>query len=219
MINYLKSLEAEEQHEKYEYYCDRLLRHYEVASYPINWNGRKALVHYIKDVSIEKEKAESLFTLAYQDDLTRISNRRYCLETLMKFVDNRECFSLVVLDLDGMKHVNDTYGHLSGDDYLCSVVEVVKANLRDSSLFFRIGGDEFVIILKDSNREVSCSLMKKIREDICNTKREYNLSISYGITYVSGGQYHSPKEILSVSDERMYEFKKEHRNKKSLNII
>ncbi|MEG0107775.1 MAG: GGDEF domain-containing protein, partial [Lachnospiraceae bacterium] len=122
-----------------------------------------------------------------------------------------DCFSLVMLDLDRLKYVNDHFGHLSGDEYICTVVAIINEHTSDTDVLCRIGGDEFVIIFQNHPENFVLTKMKEIHSSVLQIKRNYPLSFSYGITHVSGGQYHSTEEILNLSDSRMYEFKNNHR--------
>ncbi|MEF9999125.1 MAG: diguanylate cyclase [Lachnospiraceae bacterium] len=211
LLERLKIMKITEKPIKQEYYCERVLRYFEVTSSPVNWGGHQAMVHYMSDVSLEKERTESLRSLAYKDDLTGIHNRRYCTEMLIMLTNERACFSLVVVDLDGLKYVNDIFGHLSGDEYLCTVVDIIKENTSDKDMLCRIGGDEFVIIIKGCAEELATEKMQDIFLKIRQVKKPYSMSISYGITYVSGGKYRSAEEILRSSDEKMYEFKQKNK--------
>ena len=97
------------------------------------------------DISHGKQRMEELDRLAHYDQLTGIMNRQAAEVELQKLIDKRSPFSLILLDLNGFKPINDVYGHDAGDDILIHVAQAMKKSLRESDICARWGGDEFVI--------------------------------------------------------------------------
>ncbi len=190
-------------------------RFYQICSYPLQWGERKALAHYISDVTSEELEKKKLSQIAYIDDLTGCYNRRYCMRSIDKMITEKERFSIVMVDMNDLKYVNDKFGHSDGDVYICDVVNVLKESVRDCDIVSRIGGDEFVLVLKNCDEETTALKMKDIFHKIVNIERNYQLSISYGIYHVDESNTLSTEELLKISDERMYEFKVDY--KKSCN--
>lgn len=182
-------------------------RFYEICSYPLQWGERKALAHYISDVTKEETEKKKLSQIAYIDDLTGCYNRRYCMRSIDQMIMNKEIFSLVMIDMNDLKYVNDSFGHSDGDVYICDVVHVIKESVRECDIVSRIGGDEFVLVLKNCDEETTVLKMKDIFNEIVKIERKYRPSISYGIYYVDEKNELSTEELLKFSDERMYEFK------------
>ena len=122
--------------------------------------------------------------------------------------------TLCYLDLDGLKYVNDKYGHLEGDIYIQNFVELIKTNFRSEDTFARIGGDEFCLVLSGSIGELIERKMEEILRDFqTGDYAEYQCSFSYGVVNIEGSENHmSYDEILQKADEIMYECKR--RNKK-----
>ncbi len=119
---------------------------------------------------------KSVESLAIRDGLTNMYNRRYFNEVLGSYIEkakkhNRN-LSLVMLDIDNYKKYNDTYGHQLGDLLLKKVAEVLESNLREEDIISRYGGDEFTIILPDTDIETARNIMETIRENISNYKFE-----------------------------------------------
>lgn len=195
---------------EYEFYCSHK-RYMKVISYPIEWNDKKAIVHYISDITEEKESKRNLSNLAYTDELTGTYNRRYCNEIINDLIHNKQNFSLVLIDLDNLKHVNDTFGHVTGDEYILMVIQAIKNNIRNYDVLCRIGGDEFVVIFKNCSEEIAVKKMNKVHDSILQIKKDYILSISYGITFVSQDMNLTPDDIIELSDTKMYEFKKNYK--------
>lgn len=123
--------------------------------------------------------------------------------------------TLCYLDLDGLKYVNDTYGHLEGDSYIQNFVELIKANFRSEDTFARIGGDEFCLVFSGSIKELIERKMAEILKEFQQAGfAEYQCSFSYGIVGIDGGTNTlSYDEILQKADGIMYECKRRNKEK------
>ena len=124
--------------------------------------------------------------LAFRDSLTDAYNRHFLMEHLrfLKNYSSRFPVGVIFVDMDDLKKVNDMLGHKAGDVYLTKLVEAVKGSIRSSDKVFRIGGDEFIILVPQANEEVLERIMDRIRRqiDYVNRVEEFNppLSISMG---------------------------------------
>lgn len=162
---------------------------------------------------------EKLENLAITDPLTGIFNRRYFQEILTKEIAKNSLkkvpLSIAIGDLDNFKKINDTYGHLEGDKALKMVVEIIKNNIRSSDIIARFGGEEFIILFPQTEKEEACKITERIRQAIENeTKKIYDLplTISFGIaTYPEDGTTH--EELLKRADRALYEAKKRGKNR------
>lgn len=195
----------------FEYYCSLSTTHILIKGFPILWNNKDTIVFYLKDVTLEKEKKELLKDIAYRDSLTRIHNRRYFIEYMDNLSLYKRAYSIISIDVDNLKYVNDTFGHITGDDYLCTVVSTIKNYIRDNDVFCRLGGDEFLILLPSCPEDIAIAKMEQINETLHSLQKEYPLSISYGILYVSENNTMLLNEILSAIDKKMYLYKKTHK--------
>lgn len=183
-----------------------------IRSFPIEWNERRAVVHCISDITDAREKQAQLQDLAYRDTLTGTYNRRYCEEALAKLMKKKSPFSLVLMDLDGLKQVNDQLGHIFGDEYINTVVEISSAHIRARDRLCRIGGDEFLLILPNCSEQSGEGRMVQICAQLASIQRAYPLVISYGILYVAADASPvSPEELLGMVDARMYAMKQLHK--------
>jgi len=110
--------------------------------------------------------------------------------------------TFVFVDLDDLKKINDTYGHKKGDEVLVNFVEIVRKNIRSNDLIVRMGGDEFLIVLKNCPIEKAEEIMKKISEFL---KKSFDIKVSFswGISKFKG----SLEETIEEIDEKMYEMK------------
>lgn len=165
-----------------------------------------------KRIEIEKE----LHSLATEDTLTGVYNR-YSINKEMdvnikKYELYEDIFSLLMLDIDYFKNVNDTYGHDVGDYVLKELCTTIKNMIRKTDIFGRWGGEEFLLILPNTNKDEAISIATKIRNIIENHKFDYipKVTISIG---VSAYNEKSRKEIfLKKVDDALYKAKSSGRN-------
>lgn len=106
---------------------------------------------------------------------------------------------MIYIDLDKLKTINDTYGHLAGDNYIINFSSIVIENLGIDDIFARIGGDEFIVIMPKSNENTTKEFIEKISKIMDNT-----ISFSYGIVEVSSENKMTVEEIINIADIRMY---------------
>ena len=169
----------------------------------------------------ERYLAEEKYNyLAYHDELTGLPNRRYFSEILNNYIDdyskNSKHMSLIFLDLDKLKLVNDTFGHSKGDLVIKQVASKLKECLNDDSLVFRIGGDEFVLLCfniktKEQAIGVAEKIMNAFNKRIIIDDRELHVTASLGILL-----YHDNptnfENCLIYADNAMYKAKANGRN-------
>ena len=128
--------------------------------------------------------------LAASDALTGALNRRYLLTQLnasrADFTRDQRLSSLVLFDVDGLKEINDRFGHRFGDDTLKFVVDTIQQRVRASDALFRIGGDEFALILVDAKAHAALAVAKEIRSLVKTNKPSElpDFSISFGVCAV-----------------------------------
>ncbi len=155
--------------------------------------------------------------LATLDELTGISNRRGFI-TLSKqglsFCKRNDIpVSLVFLDLDKFKYINDTYGHAEGDKVLVNFAAQMRKTFRNSDLFARLGGDEFVILFMKQTEEQAELAIDRFQQSIDElnelVNEDYTVSFSHGIVEFNPEVHTSIKDMLDESDSLMYEQKKQ----------
>lgn len=139
------------------------------------------------------------------DFLTGLFNRRYFNERLDEEINRRNrhggMFSLAICDLDFFKHYNDKYGHIAGDELLGEIGRLIKNSVRTSDIAFRYGGDEFVILLPDTELEDAFSVVERVRKNIEEEmkKRKISLTTSFGLaSWPTDGA--RSNEILDAAD-------------------
>jgi diguanylate cyclase (GGDEF)-like protein len=163
-------------------------------------------------------KIQSAFVvLSRHDSLTNILNRRAFLE-LFHIEQTRQrrhkhALSVLLLDIDFFKSINDTFGHAAGDAVLIQLCETVQQLLRRSDAFGRIGGEEFAILLPQTAADSAFILAERIRESVAEkVGHGYRLvTLSIGVACLASGE-ETPQEIMRRADQALYEAKENGRN-------
>lgn len=145
------------------------------------------------------------------DELTGVRNRqsgkRY-LENMLKMMGDQDKFSIALYDINGLKWVNDTYGHLEGDKLLRFVAQTIQESLEEADFVFRLSGDEFIIVFVNKDLNEAESWMQKLISDLKKKKDDsgfdYDVSFSYGLASLAGSDKLTVSDILSIADAQMY---------------
>ncbi|MDB2562260.1 diguanylate cyclase [Sulfurimonas sp.] len=178
----------------------------------------------IQEFFIMKKKLDEdyakLEKLALTDPLTEILNRRAFFEVSEQILKislrNKKSFSILLVDIDFFKKVNDVYGHLVGDDILKYLVSMVTHEIRESDVFARYGGEEFIVMLPDTDEAGAGNLAEKIRESIevnpftCE-KLSVGITVSIGVAELKDEKL--LRDIIHRADEALYTAKESGRNK------
>jgi len=168
-----------------------------------------------KNAELEKKNAE-LSELTMRDSLTNLLNHKNCLRRLKEEIDRAKRIdyplAVAMLDLDNFKLVNDTYGHQAGDEVLLQVARILSENCRSTDVVGRYGGEEFIIIMPDSNDRDAALLMSRIQTLIkeATFRDGIHVTLSCGISELNGESVHG---ILKLSDSLLYEAKKKGKNR------
>ena len=169
----------------------------------------------LRDLAEMAEGELSAVQLATIDDLTKISNRRGFISLAQNSINlcarQGTPVSMVFLDLDKFKPINDQFGHAEGDHALIAFADLMRKSFRDSDVFARIGGDEFVVLLTNTAKDRAAEIVKRFRGqiDAYNTqaKRGYDLCFSDGIVSMRPDQDSLVDDLLREADVMMYEKK------------
>lgn len=169
-----------------------------------------------KDLELAHRKISELERLADQDSLLAISNRRAFVREMTRMISYSQRYginsSLIYLDLNDLKKINDTYGHQAGDTALSHMANIIVRNLRDSDIVGRLGGDEFGIILPKADEKTARKKARLLVGAITNTPldwqgRKVTLKVAYGIHPLMG--HESADQALDKADQNMYAHKRE----------
>lgn len=160
-------------------------------------------IEILDELNTERTK---LFELSIKDYLTGAYSRRFLEQFLEKELSKcrrtNSKTTVVFLDVNEFKKINDTYGHVYGDEVLKTLVETIFKNIRVMDLVARYGGDEFVLVFPETTVENAELVMKRIVESL----KEKNISISYGMLEIS--EFEMIDDVYKEVDKRMYEMKK-----------
>lgn len=161
-----------------------------------------------RDFTERKERQTQIEYLSYHDQLTGLYNRRFFEEELKRLdVERNLPLTVVMGDVNGLKLLNDSFGHATGDNYLRKVAEVIKKGCRTDDIVARLGGDEFIILLPRTDAGEAEIITKRIRTMALN-ERVGNIDISVSFGYESKVSRHVDiKEILKKAEDQMYKKK------------
>src|SRR5580698_3633358 len=165
-----------------------------------------------EDVTKQRELEGRLRKLAASDPLTGLANYRHLVDVLDIEIKrsertNRE-FAILLFDLDGLKVINDRYGHMTGSQALCRVADVLSFCCRDIDTASRFGGDEFALVLPETNTDAANLVARRICESVAHDGKGPTLSISVGAAvYPHDGE--KIEILLSAADSAMYSMKHE----------
>ena len=159
---------------------------------------------------MKSKMIEKLFNLAYMDSMTGTLNRNSYEEQLKKLRQSRtvlDNISVVVVDIDDLKQINDTYGHHTGDEAICFVAEILKSTIGEKADVYRVGGDEFVCI---SDRSDVLPYVAQFIDYIGfeNSERCCKVNVSVGYGTFNKNKHESIDDLIKCCDKKMYADKK-----------
>ena len=187
-------------------------------------DSHKALLEdKVKQRTEELERSnQELKELASVDPLTKLYNRRYFTESSEKTLDlakrNNKAMSIIMLDIDMFKDINDTYGHATGDKCIVAVSNVLLELTRKSDVVCRFGGEEFIVLLPETNMDGAYTIAEKIRNEIqlqkmkVSANKEVRLTVSAGVSEVNLEKDANIEIAIHRADYAMYEAKRAGRN-------
>jgi diguanylate cyclase (GGDEF)-like protein len=181
----------------------------------------RSILKFMTGENIEVHYHEEIYRLMTIDGLTHIFNRRYFNEALEREVNRAKRYeralSLVLFDIDHFKRVNDTYGHLAGDNLLRQISTALKPKLRREDIFARTGGEEFGVLLPEIPIDGARATAEKVRRIVEQTPLKYeqnviSVTVSLGCAQLMGGEA-TPEALYERADNRLYEAKQDGRNR------
>jgi diguanylate cyclase (GGDEF)-like protein len=166
---------------------------------------------YLSESFAMRKEYASLTHLAYADGLTDLPNRSRYDKYMSDLDTGNDEYCIVSLDLNGLKEINDNDGHAAGDRYLLEFSTVLRQCFEDKAFIARIGGDEFVAILKKDHFEEVDSLLTRLR-DALEVKNvlypDYRRSVASGYAFSTEVEERNSHSVYLLADKRMYENKK-----------
>lgn len=168
-----------------------------------------------ENISTRLERMEEWEKNKNLDSLTGVYTRNIAEDLISDYLNNNISFYVIFMDIDGLKYVNDKYGHEEGDFYIRKVSDIIR-DVFSTSCIARFGGDEFVVVTEDNNVYNNNLNTNVCYESVLAIEKQYQkpypTSISYGMVNVKKNSHYDVRHIIKIADERMYEFKI--RNKK-----
>ncbi|CAH7196205.1 GGDEF domain-containing protein [Vibrio chagasii] len=183
--------------------------------------GEPVAVWTAKEITKQHEFEQKLRGLSQIDGLTGVLNRRYFEEKYRNHLErhgsSKPCSALIMLDLDWFKVINDTMGHICGDEVLKHAARIFQEETKDSGIVGRVGGEEFAILLKDTDAENAVSVAEKIRvriegESFSRGLQPIKLTVSVGVAMISGHEV-EPSVGMHRADMALYCSKRQGRNR------
>lgn len=159
-----------------------------------------------------------LFDMATMDMMTGLKVKHYITKFMDECIDVGEHqFVVLMMDIDDFKSINDTYGHQTGDDVIISVANIIKSEIRSHDIASRFGGEEFLVMLRETNLEDAVLVAERILKNIENYKirtgKEFiGVTISIGAAEFDDDIDKRPEDVIGRADEALYKSKKNGKN-------
>jgi diguanylate cyclase (GGDEF)-like protein/PAS domain S-box-containing protein len=188
----------------------------EVRTSHVQIEDRSCSLSVFRDITERRQFEEDLARMARRDPLTGVLNR-YALEELLKREASRSGryahpIGFLMIDVTRFKEINDRFGHAMGDKVLQAVATVIQLNVRDSDIVVRYGGDEFLVILPETNGETDVVkgriLAEVARRNKANPLLEFPVTLAIGSAHWSSGGGQTIEQVLAETDRLMYEDKR-----------
>jgi diguanylate cyclase (GGDEF)-like protein len=190
----------------------------QIADGLVSLTDAEALVAEIERLRAQiarlEERVSQLDELAHCDPLVGLPNRRNFVSRLERLIDRVERYggpaAMLFVDLDGLKRINDNFGHTAGDEALLQVSKMLVSSVRKSDLVARIGGDEFGILLEHADERGAWEMALRVVETVvgsqfCIDGRCLPLSVAVGVGTVLTGD--TPQSVIARADKEMYRVK------------
>ena len=170
-----------------------------------------------KETQMDLEnKNRILSEMSSLDSLTKISNHRTLIERLERFIAEARRtgipLSMAMVDIDDFKRINDSKGHVTGDQVLCAVADIIKNSIRDTDLAARYGGDEFAVVFPGTEARTAAGVMERVRQAVNSRAVLEGLAVtlSTGVAQYSGEEL---AQFIDEADKKLYEAKHSGKNK------
>ncbi len=181
----------------------------------------RSIFKFLSGDNIEHAYHEEIYRLKTTDGLTGAFNKRYFEEDLERelhrFFRYQRPLSLLMLDIDLFKKVNDEYGHLAGDRVLAQLGSLIAANVRREDTFCRYGGEEFAVLMPEMDMDGAVAVAERLRNLVSEGHFDFEgldlpVSVSIGVAEAEASMT-KPEEFVRVADDRLYEAKRKGRNR------
>ena len=184
--------------------------------------GSTTILKFTYHDHLEESFQRRMFENALRDGLTRAFNKRYFLQRLeseVRFARRHKVpLSLVLLDLDDFKKVNDNHGHPAGDAVLQTLAQKIHESIRNEDVFARYGGEEFVVLLRSVDLARAMAFAERLRGaahamEHVNGDHNFRVSVSAGVAAIPEVDSDEPLELIAAADEALYRAKRAGRDR------
>lgn len=161
------------------------------------------LVGTLLDITARKNYEEEIINLSYSDKLTGLKNRAFVERNLEKLDKSGAEYSIIMGDVNGLKLMNDTFGHREGDRYICAIADILKKSCSQEDIIARWGGDEFIILAIEKEKGYTTKVSERIRNE-CNRNADFGFKVSIAIGSANKKEMHNAEAVMNLAEERMY---------------
>lgn len=214
--NYQKRVSGEKLPGRYQFRLvrkDLSFRWVETSGIRIDWEGELATLHFLMDVTDRKKAEVALEFRSTHDILTGLYNRQYFEQEIDRLQNSRrQPVSILVMDMNGLKDINDSQGHAAGDEQLRVAATEIRKAFRPDDIVARIGGDEFVILLPETDTTTTIKVVERVKEVIhdFNQRNPEHNPISFAIGFATSESTPDLRDVLRNADRDMYVHKASH---------
>jgi diguanylate cyclase (GGDEF)-like protein len=201
------------------YVNDQLVRDYQLRRGDQVKIG-DTILKFLSGSDMEAQYHETIYKMTIVDGLTGVNNKRFFLDAMDREIPrarrHQRPLSLVMMDLDHFKGINDTFGHLAGDFVLKEFAQLVKARLRPDDILARYGGEEFAVILPETDREGAHNIADELRQMVADHRFEFErepvrVTLSCGVAQLAEGW--DVLQFVKAADDRLYTAKNSGRDR------
>jgi diguanylate cyclase (GGDEF)-like protein len=184
--------------------------------------GGGVVLRFALEGELEQQLRAKLYDLATKDPLTRAYNRRYLDERMSSewpwAVRHQQACALLMLDIDHFKEINDTWGHMAGDQVLKDLVDVVAQAIRSEDLLARVGGEEFAVLCRSTGQIQASLLAERLRRKVqahpfAWDQQALKVTVSIGVATSAENSVSSTDDLMALADQRLYLAKHNGRNR------
>ncbi len=187
----------------------------------VDYQGEECILTGIMDITEKRKIEEELSKYASTDMLTGILNRRMGMKIIQELINESKNkymeFVLCFIDINDLKIVNDTYGHLEGDNYIKTFCRLIIQEIHEDDMFFRMGGDEFIIVFMNKTMHEVENLWRRLLQSFDRTNKlsslPYPITASHGLFHFKSGMKFDLEQIIDNADRQMYKEKLLHKKK------
>jgi len=179
------------------------------------------ILKYLSGSNVELAYHEEIYKMTITDGLTNIANKRFLLDFLEKELSRARRYdrnlSLLMIDIDHFKKINDLFGHLTGDFILKRLAQIINGRIRKEELFARYGGEEFVIVIPEADIQHALEFANILRELVEGSEfnfeaQKFNITVSIGAAQFKGGEHQCVEDLIKEADVNLYIAKDKGRN-------